>query len=147
MPQASAIDRDLTLLARRFVSETCEFLTENWNVQREWWPLRSGSRAAAPVSASGATHDEPPPEVLRAVHVVSLHVDPSDAQETGLAGTHLFVLVPCASRIGMTGASIRTVIAQGRVDENDHDWPIWVPETIVPRGAPARPPVRLPVAG
>src|SRR5215207_5096370 len=40
MEETSLADGDLTRLAQRFVAETCGFLTENWNVQREWWPLR-----------------------------------------------------------------------------------------------------------
>jgi len=153
MAEESTTDRDLTQLAHRFIAETCDFLTESWNVQRQWWPLRTGSRGGACVSRCAAiTNPNPAPEVraaaaeaLRAIRIVSLRLDQADAEEIGLADTHLFVLIPCSRWTGMRGAGIEAFIAQSPSDDEE-SWPIWVPETIAPPGT-VRAPVPLSIAG
>ena len=145
MRVAPMTHRTLRRLASRYVAETCQFLTENRDVQRVWWPLRYPKRPAPTCEGDGAGLGGRPkaPVGHVEVHVVSLHVDADAAAEIGLAGTCLFLLVPCARGIGMTGAYTRTIIAEAPADEIDDAWPVWMPEAITPRAVP----VRLQIAG
>ena len=141
MQEVSTTDRDLAGVAHRFIAETCDFLSENWNVQRRWWPLRGGSVTRAPAAESG-THVK----VLRVVHVVAVRPEQLRVDDVGLADAHLFVLVPCARWTDSPEAGVATVIAQAPTDDDAGPWQIWVPETIVPPGARLRPP-RMSIAG
>jgi hypothetical protein len=150
MTEAPARERDLALLTRQFIAETCDFLTENWNLRRKWWPLRSGGRGGRQTSTCDVRQVDVPEapasaDVLRVLQVVSMHADAVDVNEIGLAGTHLFVFVPCGGRIGVTGPCTQTVIAQA-ADELEDGWPIWARETILPPLERVYRPARLPVA-
>jgi hypothetical protein len=133
--------RELKRLSRRFVSETCAFLSDNWYVERRWWPLRHECAGGTAVSACDATAGSPRvtvqtvgPDDLEVVHFVSTA---SEAVAAEVSATYLFVVVPFTGT-PLPEAPVRAAAAQDPPEEEEQ-WPIWVPETIAPsRVAPAR---------
>ena len=138
MEETFSTDGDLTRLAQRFIAETCVFLSENWNVDREWWPLRAGGRCGAAVGGGEPGIDRrpegfaPAPEVLRAIRVVSLGLTRTSDHDIGLADTQFFVLVPCATWTGTADEQVRAGIALSPADDDEEPMEIWVPDTLGP---------------
>src|SRR5688500_7304390 len=153
MEETSLADGDLTRLAQRFVAETCDCLTENWNVQREWWPLRPGSHSGPPVAGCGSSIDRraetfgAAPEVLRAIRVVSLGLTRTDEHDIGLADTQFFVLVPCARWTDVPNPQVRHLVAQSPSAEAEDPMESWGPATPRPPRPAGRRPVLLHAAG
>ena len=153
MEENFSTDGDLTRLAQRFIAETCVFLTENWNVEREWWPLRPAGRSGPPVAGCGSSIDRraetfaPAPEVLRAIRVVSLGLTRTDEHDIGLADTQFFVLVPCATWTGTSDEQLRPVLALSPADDDEEPMEIWVPDTLRPPSIAADRQIPLQIAG
>ena len=147
MSAGISTDRELRRLSRRFVSETSAFLSDNWCVERRWWPLRDGCAGGTAISTCGAGAEPPRvrvqtvgPDDFGLVHFLS---PASEADGAALAETHLFVAVPL-TRSPVPGAAFPEAIVQD--PQEKEQWPIWVPDTAAPRRAASRPPVRVPVA-
>ena len=152
MSEASTLDRDLAVLGHRFIIETSEFLSANRDAQRDWWPRRHTARGGAPVTCCVAGVDcgtdapaeslevplaeplaeplAPPQEVLRAVHVISLHPDGPEFDGTGLDDTHVFILASSSRWADLVAARIRSVLLHSPPPDDDGEWLIWVPDTV-----------------
>jgi hypothetical protein len=144
---------DLEELARRFIAETCDFLSANWDVEGIGWPRRKGGGCEGPSVAPPDLHrpvfkaapldeESQRPVVVRTAHelvhrlvpLVGAEEESRLVAEMGGADNHLFVVVPAAAvQVDMyihclPCYPVRTWMA----GDEDEDWPIWVPEVAGP---------------
>lgn len=131
-----ATDRDVTLLAQRFVAETSDFLTRNWDVRRQWWPRRHGGvGAATALNAEAATVSAAPsPEVPIATPVPSPRMNGPHSDGAEFDDLYLFILTPRTHDVELLAARIRAALARGPADDDAEEWQVWMPETLCRHG-------------
>lgn len=150
---------DFCELSRRFVAETSDFLTENWDVERVWWPLRAGGGGAGAGHPESAA-DAATPEWASAADLTAVPAAPAGqspaaaptpvtAEVRGCNVPQLFVIVPADTVVGTSVLCTAVNAAQRNArdaDEHDPDWPIWVPEVFAALRRPPAAAERVTVA-
>ena len=131
-----ATDRDVTLLAQRFVAETSDFLTRNWDVRRQWWPRRHAGVGTATALNAEAAPDlaAPSSEVPIVTPIPSTRMNGPHSDGAEFDGLYLFVLTPRTRDVELLAARIRAALARGPTENDAEEWQVWVPETLCRHG-------------
>jgi hypothetical protein len=134
---------DLEELARRFIAETCDFLTANWDVEEVGWPRRREDLAAAALPAEqGPPRNTFVDEAAQPAAVVTTELVHRLIPLIGAKGRirlgaqmggvddHVYVVVPAAAVPVDMYIHCLPCYPQPKVlgHLEDEDWPIWVPE-------------------